>query len=90
MVKRYLVAMGVIVLTLSVGSSILPQTKPPSEPPLPPQEYPAEKAKYDYMSSFFSRNTKPLGLKEDRAVRQLLRQPATKWAVRAGRSNILN
>jgi hypothetical protein len=90
MVKRFLVAMGVIFLTLSVGSSVLQKTDPPSDPPLPPQEYPAEKAKDDYMSSFFSRNTKPLGLKEDLAVRQLLRQPATKWAVRAGRSNILN
>lgn len=90
MVKRFLVAMGVIVLTLSLGSSILQQANPPSDPPLSPQEYPAEKAKYDYMSSFFSRNTKPLGLKEDLAVKQLLRQPATIWAVRAGRSNILN
>jgi hypothetical protein len=42
------------------------------------------------MSSILGRNTKPLGLKEDLAMRKLLRQPAMKWAVRAGQKHILN
>ncbi|MGQ9672566.1 MAG: hypothetical protein ACUVV5_05465 [Candidatus Aminicenantales bacterium] len=54
------------------------------------QEFPLQKPKYDYMSSFYSRNTKPLGLKEDVALRKLMRQRGFKWAVRAGLGHILN
>ncbi len=96
MAKRILGAAGFVILTLFLGASIPqetqppPQKTPPLETPLPPQDYPAQKPKYDYMSSFFSRNTKPLGLKEDLAVRELLKQPAIKWAIRTGQRNILN
>lgn len=55
-----------------------------------PQEYPVQKPKYDYMSSFLSRNTKPLGLKEDIALRKRLRQANIKWAIRAGTRHIFN
>ncbi len=94
--RKGLAALGLIVLALSLGSSSAqeskppPQKVPPADAPLHPQEYPSERPKYDYMSSFFSRNTKPLGLKEDLAVKQLLEQPAIKWAVRTGQSNILD
>ena len=96
MTKRNLGAAGFVIFTLFLGSSIPqetqppPQKTPPLETPLSPQDYPAQKPKYDYMSSFFSRNTKPLGLKEDLAVRELLKQPAIKWAIRTGQRNILN
>lgn len=96
MKKRLLAVAGIVILALSFGSSLPQETKPPPQKPpsldspIPPQEYPAKKPKYDYMSSFFLRNTKPLGLKEDLAVKKLLRQPAIKWAVRAGQRNILN
>ncbi len=96
MTKRVLARAGFVVLALSLGLSLPqeterpPQKTPPLDSPLPPQEYPVKKPKYDYMSSFFSRNTKPLGLKEDLAVKRLLRQPAIKWAVRAGQRNILD
>jgi len=56
----------------------------------PAQEVPAQKPKYDYMSTFLSRSTKPLGLKEDLISRKLLKQPAVKWALRAGVRQILN
>lgn len=46
--------------------------------------------KPDYMSTFLSRDTKPLGLKEDLALKKLLRQPSIKWAIRAGRKHILD
>jgi hypothetical protein len=42
------------------------------------------------MSSFFSRDTKPLGLKEDQALQRLLREPAIKWACRTGTRHILD
>lgn len=55
-----------------------------------PQNIPEKKPKYDYMSRFLSRNTKPLGLKEDLALKRLLNQPNIKWAIRAGKKHILN
>jgi hypothetical protein len=42
------------------------------------------------MSQILGRNTRPLGLKEDLALRRLLRQPAVKWAIRAGQRHILD
>ena len=42
------------------------------------------------MSSFFARDTKPLGLKEDQAVKSLLREPGIKWANRTGIRHILD
>ena len=48
------------------------------------------KRQADYMSNFLSRNTKPLGLKEDRRLEKLLKQPAIDWAIRAGARHILD
>jgi len=62
----------------------------PLSSPSHTQEYPAGKPKYDYWSSFFSRNTKPLGLKEDQALKKLQRQRSAKWAVRTGIKHILS
>ncbi len=45
---------------------------------------------YDYMSSILSRNTKPLGLKENVLLKKLLNQPSITWAIRAGGRHILN
>jgi hypothetical protein len=53
-----------------------------------PQE--AQKPKYDYMSTFLSRSTQPLGLKEDPSVRKLLGQGAARWAIRAGSRHVLD
>jgi len=55
-----------------------------------PQNTPAKKPNYDYMSTFLSRNTNPLGLKEDLALKKLLKQSSAKWAVRAGKRHILD
>jgi len=54
----------------------------------PPQE--VRKPSYDYMGSFLSRSTNPLGLKEDPAVRRMLGQGSVSWAIRAGSRHILN
>lgn len=53
-----------------------------------PQE--VQKPKYDYMSTFLSRSTQPLGLKEDPALKKLLGQGAVKWSVRAGSRQVLD
>jgi len=49
-----------------------------------------KKPKYDYMSTFLSRNTKPLGLKENIALRKFLKQSSIKWSIRSGERHILN
>jgi hypothetical protein len=68
-----------------------PKTKPPAETvPAPPQEFPAKKPRYDYWGSFFSRNTRPLGLKENLALKKLLRQKGVTWAVRTEIRHILD
>ncbi len=55
-----------------------------------PQDVPVKKPKYDYMSTILSRNTKPLGLKEDPELEKLLKQSSIKWAIRAGKKHILD
>jgi len=95
MKKRLLTGAGAVILALLLGASPLhedktpPQTEP-TETPLAPPEYPAKKPKSDYMSSILGRNTRPLGLKEDLALRRLLRQPAIRWAVRSGHRHVLD
>jgi hypothetical protein len=59
-------------------------------PTLRPQDYPVKKPRYDYMSTFLSRNTRPLGLKEDLALKKLLNQHPIKWAIRAGERHLLD
>lgn len=49
-----------------------------------------KKPKYDYMSTVLSRDTKPLGLKEDVALKKFLKQSSIKWAIRAGERHILD
>lgn len=54
----------------------------------PPQE--VQRPKYDYMSTFLSRSTRPLGLRDDPATRKMLGQGPVSWALRAGQRNILD
>jgi hypothetical protein len=60
----------------------------PKIPNVNPQT--SKKPKYDYMSTFLSRDTEPLGLRENIALKNFLEQPSFKWAVRAGKKHILN
>ena len=43
----------------------------------------------DYMSTYLSRNTNPLGLREDQDLKRFLEQPIIKWAFRAEFRHIL-
>lgn len=49
-----------------------------------------QKPKYDYMSTFLSRNTNPLGLKENPELNKYLNQASIKWAVRSSERHLLN
>ena len=57
------------------------------EDPPPPK---VRKPSYDYMETFLSRSTRPLGLKEDPTARKILSQSVVKWAIRAGSRHVLN
>jgi len=57
---------------------------------LPQKSEPGKQQSNNYMDNFLLRDTKPLGLKGDRRLEKLLRQPAIKWAIRAGARHILD
>jgi hypothetical protein len=95
--KKALLGMILLLATPLAFSSLAQESKPAEKTappaqsiPAPPQEFPPKKPKYDYMSLFYSRNTKPLGLKEDQALRKLLRQKSVKWALRTRVKHILD
>ncbi|MBN2200084.1 MAG: hypothetical protein JW747_09590 [Candidatus Aminicenantes bacterium] len=53
------------------------------------ENVPGQKPAFDYMSSYLSRNTNPLGLEQDKEILDLKLQPPIKWAVRASRRHAL-
>ncbi len=59
-----------------------------AQEPTPPQK--VRQPSYDYMSSFMSNRTNPLGLKEDPVARRMLSQGSVPWAIRAGSRHILD
>jgi len=78
---------GAVFGLLLAAPSIRPGPAQSAQEP-PPQE--VRKPSYDYMSSFLSRSTHPLGLKEDPAARRMLGQGSVPWAIRAGSRHILD
>jgi hypothetical protein len=46
--------------------------------------------KTDYMSSILSRNTTPIGLRENQTLQKMLRQTNRKWAIRSSIRHILD
>lgn len=81
------------ILAVLLATSLLPAPlgRPPGNGTLPSpgrlfaqENVPGQKPAFDYMSSYLSRNTNPLGLEEDKEIRELKVQPAIAWAVRAG------
>jgi len=72
------------------GGGAFPKTPNLSSRTPAQQGYAPTKTTENYMETVLSRNTKPLGLKEDVILRNLLRQRSIKWAIRAGIRNILD
>jgi hypothetical protein len=50
----------------------------------------ANKPGADYMRDVLRRNTKPIGLKEDKLLQELLKQSNMKWAIRSSGRHILD
>lgn len=78
---------GAILSLFLASSAVLPPEPQQTAQEQPPRE--VQKPNYDYMSTFF-RSTRPLGLREDPAVRRMLGQGSVPWAIRAGTRHILD
>jgi len=78
-----------VILSLFLASSSSPTPEPGQSAQEPPPQG-IQKPNYDYMDNILSRSTRPLGLKEDPAVRRMLRQGSVPWAIRAGTRHILD
>jgi len=76
------------VFGLFLASSAMPPGPRQAAQDPPPQD--VQKSSYDYMSNYLSKSTRPLGLKEDPAVRRMLGQGSVPWAIRAGSRHILD
>jgi len=67
----------------------LGQQTPPPEKGLQETTDPAKRPATDYMR-LLSQSTRPLGVKADKSLQRLQRQPTVAWAARAARRHILD
>ena len=79
---------GAILSLILASSAVRPIEPQQASQETPPQD--VQKPNYDYMSTLLSRSTRPLGLREDPAVRRMLGQGSVPWAIRAGSRHILD
>jgi hypothetical protein len=79
----FLSAAAFLMLTLPAGS-IPPRisTQDGSKPQV-------KKPRYDYLSTFLRRDTKPLGLTENPTLKKYMSQPSIKWVIRSAKKHIL-
>ncbi|MCX6559008.1 MAG: hypothetical protein NTZ26_00710 [Candidatus Aminicenantes bacterium] len=59
-------------------------------PAATPQNDAQIRPKSDYMGSILSRNTKTIGLLQDRTLQRMMSQTGRKWAVRSSARHILD
>ena len=81
---RVFVPSVLLVAALGLGQQTPPVDNEPQE------SDPARRPATDYMRSLLSQNTKPLGVKVDKSLQRLMRQPTIAWAARAARRHILD
>ncbi len=79
---KNLIRAAFVVLFLAVGSA--PQAVNPG------LQDPARKPPADYMETFLSRNTRALGLKENKLITRLMKQPSIDWAIRSAGRHVLD
>jgi hypothetical protein len=90
--KRAVVLTSGLFLLAALAAALRPgPARPlPASPELQAAPQEAQKPNYDYMSTFRSKSTLPLGLKENPALKKMLDQGAVRWAVRAGVRQVLD
>jgi hypothetical protein len=59
-------------------------------PAAPPQNDAQIRPRSDYMGQILSRNTKTIGLLQDRTLQRMMSQTGRKWAVRSSARHILD
>ncbi|MHB8054394.1 MAG: hypothetical protein ACYDH3_04010 [Candidatus Aminicenantales bacterium] len=82
----FLTLLPPLLLAAALG---LGQQTPPGDSD-PQETDPARRPATDYMRSLLSQNTKPLGVKVDKSLQRLMRQPTITWAARSSRRHILD
>jgi len=88
--KKKRVLKGILAPALLLAAAIgRGQPTPAAENP-PQETDPARRPPTDYMRSLLSQNTKPPGVKVDKSLERLMRQPAIAWTARAARRHILD
>ncbi len=80
------VFLGLLIGGLRLGGGFRPQD--PDKKDTNPQQI--QKPNMDYMSTYLSRSTRPLGLIDDPVVKEMLNQSSAKWAIRAGARHVLD
>jgi hypothetical protein len=84
------VAVGVVLVTLLAAPlGFLPARTLPEAPGGQTSQQ-VQPPKYDYMSGFRQSSTRPLGLKENPALKKMLDEGSVKWAIRAGFRHVLD
>ena len=76
-----LIRIAFLFLVLAAGAS--PQTLNPG------LQDPGRKPPTGYMDTFLSRNTRALGLRENKVLTRLMKQPSIAWAIRSAGRHIL-
>jgi hypothetical protein len=74
--------LGLLLASTSGFTSSLISPQASSEPQV-------KKPRYDYMSTFLRRDTKPLGLTENPTLKRYMSQPSIKWVIRSAKKHIL-
>lgn len=79
----FLLTAAFLMLILTVGSN------PPRISAQDGSKPQIKKPRYDYMSTFLRRDTKPLGLTENPTLKKYMSQPSIKWVIRSAKKHIL-
>lgn len=73
-----------VVLFFLLAAGLRPQALNPG------LQDPARKPPTGYMDTFLSRNTRALGLRENKVLTRLMKQPSIAWAIRSAERHILD
>ncbi len=79
---KTLIRAAAVILFLAAGSS--------SQSVNPGLQDPTRKPPTDYMDTFLSRNTRALGLRENKVLTRLMKQPSISWAIRSAGRHVLD
>ena len=80
------ICLGLLIGGLGLAGGF--RSQEPDEKETNPQQI--QKPNMDYMSTYLSRSTRPLGLIDDPVVKEMLDQSPAKWATRAGARHVLD